>query len=81
MQTLVSCTSSCKACSEIRFKGGKDEQADGAFRDSEECLGTKCVEIGRFGRTKRGDQRAGSDGKSPLRSRKSHKRKAEKGGT
>lgn len=80
MQTLVSCTSSCKACSKIPFEGGEDERADGAFRDGEECLGAKRVEVGRSAVTERGDQRVGADGKSPLTGRKSHKKKAEKGG-
>ena len=80
MQTLVSRTSSCKAYSEIPFEGGEDERADGAFRDSKECLDTKRVEVGRPAVTERCDQCVGADGESPLRIRKSQKRKAEKGG-
>ena len=81
VETLVSRTSSCKACSEIIFEGGKNERADGAFRDSKECLGAKCVEVGRPAVEERGDQRVSADGKSPVRSRKDPKRKVEKGGT
>ena len=80
MQSLVSYTSSCKACSEIPFEGGEDEQADGAFQDGQEFLGAKCVQVGRPALTARGDQHVGADGKSPLTGRKSLKRKAEKGG-
>jgi len=80
VEPLVSRTSSCKASSEIAFEGGENERTDAAFRDSKECLGAGCVEVGQPTVSEGGDPCAGANGESAVRSQKGHGTKVQKGG-